>query len=107
MSYFKPQNPVSARFLRRRSSLWLVLLCGWLLGAGCSSPKQGSFSFSADETAFIDELQHRTFNFFWEQCDPVTGLTPDRAPTESFASISATGFAADASDRSSGWSAVL
>ncbi len=72
-----------------------LILSGSTFG-GCSggaSPHPGSFSFSADETAFIDELQHRTFLFFWEQCHPVTGLAPDRAPTRSFASISATGFA--------------
>ncbi|HUK62935.1 MAG TPA: glucoamylase family protein, partial [Dongiaceae bacterium] len=35
----------------------------------------------------------RTFDWFWELSDPRTGLTPDRAPTPSFASVSATGFA--------------
>ncbi len=48
---------------------------------------------SANETAFIDSLQHHTFRFFWEQCDPVTGLAPDRVPSPSFASMAATGFA--------------
>jgi hypothetical protein len=44
-------------------------------------------------TAFLDTLGRRTFDWFWEQTDPRTGLTPDRTPTRSFASISATGFA--------------
>jgi hypothetical protein len=48
---------------------------------------------AADESAFLDDLQERTFRFFWELSDPRTGLTPDRAPTPSFASIGATGFA--------------
>ena len=43
--------------------------------------------------AFLDSLAHRTFAYFWELCDPRTGLAPDRAPTRSFASIGATGFA--------------
>ncbi len=45
------------------------------------------------ERAFADTLQRRTFDFFWEQADPVTGLMPDRWPTKSFISVGATGFA--------------
>ena len=41
----------------------------------------------------FDELQERTFRFFWDNADPVTGLVPDRYPTSSFASIAAVGFA--------------
>ena len=29
--------------------------------------------------AFIDDLQERSFRYFWEQADPKTGLVPDRA----------------------------
>jgi hypothetical protein len=46
---------------------------------------------SADEP-FLDELEHQTFAWFWDLADPVTGLTPDRAPTPSFSSIAAVGF---------------
>ncbi len=42
---------------------------------------------------FLDELQRRTFGFFWETTDPATGLAPDRWPTESFSSVAAIGFA--------------
>ena len=45
------------------------------------------------QTAFLDTLERRTFQWFWDLSDPRTGLTPDRAPTRSFASVSATGFA--------------
>lgn len=45
------------------------------------------------EAAFMDTLQARTFRWFWELSDPRTGLTPDRAPTRSFVSVAATGFA--------------
>ena len=41
----------------------------------------------------IDNLQERTFHYFWDTADPVTGLVPDRYPTPSFASIAAVGFA--------------
>ena len=43
--------------------------------------------------AFLDTLQQRTFNFFWERTPPQTGLTPDRWPTLTFSSIAAVGFA--------------
>ncbi|MBI5837869.1 MAG: Tat pathway signal protein [Candidatus Eisenbacteria bacterium] len=45
------------------------------------------------QSAFLDTLQERTFRFFWDLSDPNTGLTPDRWPTQSFVSVSATGFA--------------
>jgi hypothetical protein len=41
----------------------------------------------------IDDIQQRSFRFFWETTDPATGLAPDRWPTPSFASIAAVGFA--------------
>ncbi|HWN82535.1 MAG TPA: glucoamylase family protein [Candidatus Udaeobacter sp.] len=46
----------------------------------------------ATHPAFLDTLEERTFRYFWDLADPRTGLIPDRAPTRSFASISATGF---------------
>ena len=42
---------------------------------------------------FLDTLQSRTFDFFWQQTRPTTGLTPDRWPAKSFSSIAAVGFA--------------
>ena len=42
---------------------------------------------------FLDTLQLRTFNFFWERTNPANGLTPDRWPTPSFSSVAAVGFA--------------
>lgn len=41
----------------------------------------------------VEEIQQRSFRFFWERADPTTGLVPDRWPTPSFASIAAVGFA--------------
>lgn len=42
---------------------------------------------------FLDTLQNRTFQFFWDCTDPNTGLTPDRYPTLTFSSTAAIGFA--------------
>src|SRR5215204_5624413 len=64
--------------------LWLLLLCG-----------------SVAAQSFIDDLQQRSFRYFWEQADPQTGLVPDRARMDgspldashqNVASIAATGF---------------
>jgi hypothetical protein len=43
--------------------------------------------------AFLDTLEHRSFDFFWHVSDPKTGLTPDRALAPTFSSIAAVGFA--------------
>lgn len=47
---------------------------------------------SAADTAMLDDVERRTFDFFWNTADPTTGLVPDRAPTPSFSSIAAVGF---------------
>jgi hypothetical protein len=45
-----------------------------------------------NDAALLDDVQRRTFGFFWELEDPNTHLIPDRAPTPSFSSIAAVGF---------------
>ena len=40
----------------------------------------------------IDELERRTFDWFWDSANPRNGLVPDHYPTKSFASIAAVGF---------------
>jgi len=58
-------------------------------------------SFSPQDEAFLEDLQKRLFQYFWEQADPQTGLVPDRARTngspldanhQNVGSIAATGF---------------
>ncbi len=46
----------------------------------------------SDDAALLDDLERRTFDFFWRTTDPRTGLVPDRYPTPSFSSIAAVGF---------------
>src|SRR5690606_15994529 len=46
-----------------------------------------------DQDRFLDDVQARTFRWFWDVTNPRTGLTPDRWPTQSFSSIAAVGFA--------------
>ena len=50
-------------------------------------------ALTAAQRAFADTLERRTFFFFWDLANPVTGLMPDRWPTRSFISVGATGFA--------------
>jgi hypothetical protein len=40
----------------------------------------------------IDDLEKRTFDWFWDSANPKNGLVPDHYPTKSFASIAAVGF---------------
>jgi len=56
---------------------------------------------SSQDQLFLEDLQHRSFNFFWDQADPQTGLVADRARMDesslnenhrNVASIAATGF---------------
>lgn len=41
---------------------------------------------------FLDDLEHRTFRYFWETANPHNGLVPDHWPKRSAASIAAVGF---------------
>jgi hypothetical protein len=56
-----------------------------------------AFALSPEDDQFLDEVEKATFLFFWEQTDPKTGLTKDRAKVRetdhtTVASIAATGF---------------
>lgn len=62
--------------------------------AGALPAWAGALSPAAE--TFLADLERRTFDFFWETTDAKTGLTPDRWPTPSFASIAAIGFALSA-----------
>lgn len=45
---------------------------------------------------FLEEIEKRAFNYFWDTVEEETGLVPDRWPTRTFASIAAAGFALNA-----------
>lgn len=47
----------------------------------------------AADTILIDDLEHRTFQWFWESADPASGLIPDRYPSDQTqASVASIGF---------------
>ena len=47
---------------------------------------------SKPDDPLLDDLEERTFRWFWDLADPGTGLIPDRCPTPSFSSVAAVGF---------------
>ncbi|HEX5304457.1 MAG TPA: Tat pathway signal protein, partial [Dyella sp.] len=59
-----------------------------------SASAQASVSYqpTAAQQALVDDLEQRTFRWFWDSADPVTGMVPDHYPGESFSSIAAVGF---------------
>jgi hypothetical protein len=71
-----------------------ILIAGLtLLGWGEAQPRAAAGAADGGSLAFIEEIEARTFRFFWDAGDPETGLMPDRAPTRTFASAAAIGYA--------------
>ncbi|HWU76054.1 MAG TPA: glucoamylase family protein [Rhodanobacter sp.] len=74
-----------------------ALLALLVIGTSWSTPsvarsEHGRFVASPRQQALVDDLEHRTFEWFWQTADPKTGLVPDSAPGHSFSSIAAVGF---------------
>jgi len=69
-----------------------ALLC-LLLAACANAPvtRQRAVVPTSD-AALLDDVERRSFHFFWDLADPNTQLVPDRWPTPSFSSIAAVGF---------------
>jgi len=74
--------------IRLLGPLALIAAAGWAQG-----PNK-----APDRDAFVEDLEHRAFLFFWERADPHTGLVLDRAKADGsaesrrIASIASTGF---------------
>ncbi|MGB3078365.1 MAG: glucoamylase family protein [Saprospiraceae bacterium] len=74
-------------FLYRPIRAWFVL-CAILFSCKTTTPSQHQ-----DKVAYsVDELERRTFHFFWDLADKSNFQIPDRYPTLTFSSIAATGF---------------
>jgi hypothetical protein len=71
------------------------LLTGLALLAGGAAMPQVAIAAAPARSlpAFYDEIEQRTFRFFWDTVNRRNGLVPDRWPTPSFSSIAAVGFA--------------
>jgi hypothetical protein len=72
--------------------LVLTLSCAPATAPPPAAPAAAPVAEVKDPAAFIDDVQRRTFNWFWETTNAENGLVHDRWPTESFSSIAAVGF---------------
>jgi hypothetical protein len=104
--HFAPARPENRT--KQEHQLRLLIFLLWLFLSYASggiafaqSPTKAISTFSASEQSFLEDLQHRSFLYFWEQADPHTGLVPDRARADqspldeshrNVGSIAATGF---------------
>lgn len=70
----------------------ITLLAIGFFTAACAASPGTAPGISASDEAFLDEVQERTFAFFWERTNPANGLVPDRWPSQSFSSVAAVGF---------------
>jgi hypothetical protein len=76
----------------------LCLVLGWSAYPAVAPP---AHELTPQDRAFVEDLEHRSVMYFWEQADHGTGLVLDRAsadggrakgPSRDIASIAATGF---------------
>jgi hypothetical protein len=61
--------------------------------AAIAAPRRAAAPRGTTLPPLFDDIERRTFDFFWERTNPRNGLTVDRWPTPSFCSIAAVGFA--------------
>jgi hypothetical protein len=82
--------------VHQRAILTAASVLAALLSVGCCAAKRrppGWPAATASLPALFDDIQIRTFHYFWDLTDPATGLVPDRYPSGSPSSIAAVGFA--------------
>jgi hypothetical protein len=72
----------------RRAALLIFLT----LVACVSNAADRTRAIPSSNEALLDDVEKRSFHYFWDLADPTTRLIPDRAPTPSFSSIAAVGF---------------
>lgn len=86
-------------YFRRVANFFLLLVA--LLATACQpvtvrdmrpGTAEGPAATTRVVPPLIEDLQHRSFKYFWELGNPGNGLVPDRWPSPSFSSIAAVGF---------------
>src|SRR5512143_2238879 len=84
-----------ARIVLAVVGIWGALGCARSVPAASSASPSDAAAYrpAPSESAFVDTLARRTFDFFWQTTNPRNGLAPDRWPTKSFSSVAAVGFA--------------
>ena len=78
---------------RRLTALTLAVALGCAPATTTTPAGRPAPSLTVADAAFLDTLQRRTFDWFWDTTNPRNGLTPDRWPSKSFSSVAAVGFA--------------
>lgn len=79
--------------MKRIAQLLLAsLLCGSCAASAPVVAPPERISTDLVDGGFVDEIQERTFRWFWDLAQPENGLIPDRWPTPSFSSVAAVGF---------------
>ena len=70
------------------------LLATGFVGCADSRPSLRSPPSATEGSSqeLLEDLEQRTFRYFWETANPENGLVPDRYPSPSFSSIAAVGF---------------
>ena len=81
---------IDRRALLSRSSL---LLAGSALPGAAAAQSRKPAAAVRTLPAFYEDIEERTFRWFWETARRDNGLVPDRYPTPSFCSIASVGFA--------------
>lgn len=82
---------------RFRSGFAQALLALLVIGGGWQNnararDQRPTFTPTAQQQAMVDQLEKRTFDWFWDSANPKNGLVPDHYPGPSFSSIAAVGF---------------
>src|SRR5881227_2173185 len=76
--------------MRRTSAAFAAFLL--LFGAACHMTADAPRRRAVAQPTSIDDVERRTFRWFWDTANPRSYLVPDRWPTKSFSSIAAVGF---------------
>jgi hypothetical protein len=58
----------------------------------CANAPARQRAVPSSDGPLLDDVERRSFHYFWDLADSNTFLIPDRAPTPSFSSIAAVGF---------------
>lgn len=69
-----------------------ALLFSTVFACASTTPARRRAVNTPGDEALLDDVERRSFHYFWDLADPQTFLIPDRAPTPSFSSIAAVGF---------------
>lgn len=87
-------SPLTRRAWLARAAVLALAGCGNQLPLVAELGGSHGESLLPDDAGLLDDLERRTFQFFWDTANPVNGLVPDRWPgNPHMASIASVGFA--------------